>query len=158
MTGKGKGPNGSNITEHPLYKTWSCMLTRCADPNYKQFHLYGGKGVKVCERWKSFQNFISDMGDKPSSSHSLDRIDGNGDYEPSNVRWADKITQGRNTSRVKLIEFMGEARCIPEWSELLKISIKTLRGRLKHGWSVEDAFAKPSNPYLALRRKRSAAT
>lgn len=154
--GSGRGPGGSCITQHPLYKTWSGMLTRCKDPNYKQFHLYGGKGIRVCVRWESFQNFISDMGEKPSPKHSLDRINGNGNYEPSNVRWADKVTQGRNTSRVKLVEFMGEYRCMSEWASLLGVNVKTLRNRVKNGWSIEDALTMPINPYPpGTTRKKS---
>jgi hypothetical protein len=132
------------------------MLTRCTDPKYRQSHLYGGKGVKVCERWNSFHSFVEDMGEKPSPKHTLDRIDGNGNYEPENVRWADKVTQGRNTNRVKLIEFMGESRCSAEWASLLGINVKTLRGRIAKGWSVVDALRIPVNPYpIGTTRKKT---
>ena len=156
MPTKGKGPGGSRITDHPLYKTWTCMLRRCTDPKYRLFHLYGGKGIEVCERWEDFHVFAEDMGNKPSPQHSLDRVDGNGNYEPSNVRWADDLTQGRNTSRVKLLEVMGESRCSAEWASLFGVNVKTLRGRIAKGWSIRDALEVPVNPYpTGTTRKRT---
>lgn len=123
------------------------MLERCKSPNYKQAHLYFSKGIRVCERWESFDAFLSDMGDKPSQSHSLDRIDGTKGYEPGNCRWADNLTQGRNTTRVKLIEFNGEFRCLPHWAEVLGIKKQTLKSRIKAGWSIEESFSKKPNYY-----------
>lgn len=81
---------------HPLYKTWEGMRNRCNNKNYKQYKDYGGRGIKVCERWNNFGNFIKDMGDKPSPDYSIDRIDVNGNYEPSNCRWATWKQQALN--------------------------------------------------------------
>lgn len=79
------------------YKIWVDMIARCSNPNSPIFHHYGGRGIKVCKRWlQSFENFYSDMGDRPSIKYSLDRIDVNGDYEPSNCRWANQSIQAFN--------------------------------------------------------------
>jgi hypothetical protein len=87
------------------YRTWVGMKVRCYNPNRKDYKNYGGresKPIKVCDRWlNSFENFLEDMGRKPGPEYSIDRIDFNGNYEPSNCRWADKITQARNKRNVK---------------------------------------------------------
>lgn len=86
---------------HPLNSTWRGMKLRCNNPNFKQYYDYGGRGIKICDRWlepngMGFKNFLSDMGKKPSPEHTLDRINVNGNYEPSNCRWADRFEQKRN--------------------------------------------------------------
>lgn len=82
----------------PEYRTWIQMKTRCENPNYREFHYYGGRGIKVCERWSaSFESFLSDVGRKPSPQYSIDRWpDVNGHYEPGNVRWATNRQQAEN--------------------------------------------------------------
>ena len=75
--------------KHPLYETWRGMIARCNNPNHVRYHRYGGRGITVCERWANdFVVFAADVGPKPSPRHSLDRINNDGHYEPSNVRWA----------------------------------------------------------------------
>lgn len=73
---------------HPLFHTWNSMKRRCSDASRDDYPAYGGRGISVCERWKVFWNFVSDMGPKPSPEHTLDRINNDGNYEPGNVRWA----------------------------------------------------------------------
>lgn len=78
------------------YKQWAGMKTRCSNPNHQAYKDYGGRGIRVCDRWLVFKNFLVDMGERPSKLHSLDRIDVNGNYEPSNVRWATPKEQVAN--------------------------------------------------------------
>lgn len=81
---------------HPLYPTWRAMRSRCQDPRNKEWANYGGRGISVCDRWAEIKNFLSDMGPKPTPDHSLDRIDNDGNYEPSNCRWATAKEQRAN--------------------------------------------------------------
>ena len=87
---------------HPLYQTWARMLRRCLDPICSDYHRYGGRGIIVCERWLNIENFISDMGAKPSSLHTLEREDNDGNYCPENCRWATTKEQGRNKRTTKI--------------------------------------------------------
>lgn len=128
-------------THHPLYNTLRHMKSRCNNPNEQWYHLYGGKGIKVCDRWcDSFWNFLEDMGEKPSPQHSIDRIDSDGDYEPSNCKWSTPTEQSRNTSRNIMITYEGKTKCLTEWVEIFKKPIGVLRRRLDKGWLLKKAF------------------
>ncbi len=83
------------------YKVWTSMKMRCSNPKFTGYKNYGGRGISFCERWKLFENFIADMGRRPSDQHSIDRIDNDGNYEPSNCRWATRQIQNNNTRRQK---------------------------------------------------------
>lgn len=94
FTTHGMGGNSHRATE---YRSWACMKNRCNNPNDPAYSYYGGRGIKVCERWiNSFEDFYADVGAKPDPTYSIDRIDPNGNYEPENCRWADKATQVHN--------------------------------------------------------------
>lgn len=128
----------------PEYRTWSRIITRCFNPNYDRYAHYGARGITVCDRWKySFTNFLSDMGKRPSPKHSIDRIDGKGNYEPGNCRWATPEVQQQNRSSVPFFAFRGESHCLTDWSKILGIGMTTLWWRINNGWSVEDTFSLP---------------
>jgi hypothetical protein len=125
-----------------VYRIWNGMKKRCSENSFgKSRKLYYLKGIKVCDRWQNFELFYEDMGDPPDS-YSIDRIDGNGNYEPSNCRWASAKEQANNTFKNKKIEFDGEIKTISQWAEHLNIKPNTLLYRLRRNWSIERAFKK----------------
>lgn len=124
----------------PEYRVWQGILERCLKSKHKSYKDYGGRGIKVCQRWLKFENFIADMGDRPSGRHSIERRDNNGDYEPSNCYWAEKWQQERNSRGNHNITFNGKTQCLTDWAHELGIKQRTLITRLHRGWSVERAF------------------
>lgn len=127
----------------PEYRAWIGMISRCNDPSVPCYSKYGGRGICVCQRWMSFQHFLSDMGTRPSPQHSIDRIDNDGNYEPGNCRWATKKQQSRNIRSNRLLTLNGQTKCVSEWAEFIGIKRTTLDERLRHGWSIEDALTLP---------------
>lgn len=119
------------------------MVERCTVPTCNRWEYYGGRGIKVCERWLRFENFFADMGKKPSRAHSIERTDNNGNYEPGNCRWATQTEQGRNTRKTRFVTFGDQRLAIGDWADKTGISIHALRGRLNGGWSVERALTTP---------------
>lgn len=122
------------------YGTWAQMKMRCYNKNDKRYNYYGARGIKVCKRWQKFENFFSDMGCRPSPEHSLDRIDNNGNYEPSNCRWATDIEQNNNTRSNKRILFDGRTKTLSEWAREYRVHSGTLYSRLQRGWPIEKAL------------------
>ncbi len=141
--------------DHPDFGIFSGMLNRCSNPNDHNYKRYGGRGIKVCERWKDggFWVFHADMGTRPSPQHSIDRIDNNSDYEPGNCRWATDKEQMRNRRNNHIVECFGERLTLAEWSERTGIDKRTLRARLVElKWPVEKALTfKPRRPSLAKK-------
>lgn len=129
----------------PEHAAWTGMRRRCSLTTDQQYHIYGARGIKVCDRWKdSFANFFEDMGPRPSPKHSLDRIDVDGDYCPENCRWATQKEQMRNVTYNRKIEYDGVTRCLAEWSELTGISASLISIRIKRlGWTAEKALTTP---------------
>lgn len=108
------------------------MRERCRNPRTKAYHRYGGRGIVVCQSWiDSFENFLADMGRKPSPQHSIDRIDNDGNYEPGNCRWATRREQGLNTSIAHPLEFNGELLSTTEWAGRIGIQCGSLQARLR---------------------------
>lgn len=125
------------------YFAWRSMKARCTDAGVRYYEKYGGRGIKVCERWLDYENFLSDMGRKPTKAHSLDRIDNDGDYTPENCRWATKSEQTRNRSTSVWITFNGKTQLMGDWAAELGISYRVLYQRVRIGWTVERAFTTP---------------
>lgn len=137
------------LTTHGMYgspehRAWRHMKERCCNPNTKDFKNYGGRGITVCNEWrKSFMAFFNHVGKKPSPKHSIDRINNDGNYEPSNVRWADRKTQNNNSRRNYLITIDGITKNIAQWAEARGISRLTICNRLHMGWSPEKSVLHP---------------
>lgn len=127
------------LSYSPTYIAWQKMKNRCTNPNYYGYKHWGGRGIKICERWNDFLLFLEDMGEKPTGT-SLDRIDNNGDYEPGNCRWASRKEQNRNTSRTRTVVVFGVAKSASEWAEETVISVHTIYSRLQRGYSPEEAI------------------
>lgn len=130
----------------PTYISWVAMLSRCSDPNATKFARYGGRGIVVCERWKSFENFLADMGERPPGT-SIDRVDLNGNYEPGNCRWATDKEQCRNRTTNKRLTLNGKTLCVAEWSELYGLPYSLVAVRLRSGWTLEEALSRPSRDF-----------
>lgn len=129
------------LSQSPIYDVWNSMLGRCHRKGDSNFKNYGARGIKVCERWHTFENFLADMGDRPTEKHSIERSNNDGDYEPGNCRWATRKEQSRNTRRTRLFSFQGRSLTTAEWAAEVGIKEATLSSRLRlYGWSVEKAL------------------
>jgi len=129
----------------PEYKAWKAMKQRCFNPNNKRYSDYGGRGIGVCDRWKnSFQNFLADMGSRPTAKHSLDRINNDGDYCFDNCKWSTKAEQANNRRNNKpLITIENETLTIADWAKKMGFSASVIYRRLELGWSEFDAVMTP---------------
>lgn len=134
------------------YRAWRSMRQRCYDNNLPGYKDYGGRGIKVCDRWiESYENFISDIGRAPSPKHSIDRINNDGNYEPGNCRWATRKEQANNKrprsknvkpSKCRKITLNGITKTINEWGFELDIPTNSIRNRLSWGWPIENVLDK----------------
>jgi len=133
------------MSETPEYQAWQSMKNRCFNPNTKYYSDYGGRGIGVCDRWKnSSENFLADMGLKPTPKHSLDRIDNDGDYCLDNCRWATKAEQENNKRTNKpLITIGNKTYTIVQWAKKMGFSASVIQGRLDMGWSKYKAVMTP---------------
>lgn len=130
----------------PEYICWQAMRQRCADMTDEK---YGGAGVRISPRWDNFNNFLADMGPRPSRGHSLDRYPNRkGNYEPGNVRWATAKQQNRNRDDNRLVEFRGRNMPVSEAAEIAGLPYVTVLKRLNAGWDVAVALSKVVRPKL----------
>lgn len=136
------------------YTSWSAMISRCEDEHNLRYARYGGRGIRVCSQWReSFAGFLADMGPKPSANHSIDRIDVDGNYEPTNCRWATPVEQARNTSTNHWITVGGETLVLQDWADRLGVTQSAIRRRLDRGMSETDAIM---TPFRRFRQRRTA--
>lgn len=131
-------------SRHPIYNTWHKMVGRCTRKNNQDYAYYGARGIKVCQRWMNFESFSKDMLPTWRPGLTLERIDNNGNYEPSNCQWATRKVQANNSRRVHFIEFNGRTQSVSDWSIELKISRLTLTSRILKGWPLERALTTPA--------------
>jgi hypothetical protein len=124
----------------PEYRSWSSMHDRC-NPSHKYYECYGGRDITICERWKTFDNFLTDMGLRPSLAHQLERIDNDSNYKPGNCRWATKTEQANNRRSNRPIAAFGRNATIAQWARMINVHRSTLRERLERGQSPEQALA-----------------
>lgn len=148
------------------YRCWQGMRTRCSNPRSPSFPYYGGRGIRVCQRWDaSFLAFLEDMGRRPSEAHTIDRIDNDGDYGPANCRWATRAEQSRNrrpfsmvgkSPLAKLITANGVTDSIAGWARRLGVDRGVVRGRLRRGWDPVRAVTEPNGTTPSGPKRRAA--
>lgn len=130
------------LSKSPEHSAWRAMIGRCHTPTNKRWNYYGGRGITVCDQWRSdFLAFYTHIGPRPGAGYSIDRIDVNGNYEPGNVRWATQKCQSRNRRTNVFHEHNGLSMTIPEWAEHLNVPEITLRKRLQAGLPLEKVFS-----------------
>lgn len=134
-------------SQTPEYRAWQCMVKRCTDPENAAWTDYGGRGITVCDRWRTdVVAFIEDMGAKPSELHELDRKDNDGGYEPGNCRWVLRTENNRNRRSNRIVEWNGQKKTLIEWCEITGLPFSTLKWRLDNGWSVDRAMTEAAMP------------
>lgn len=140
-----KKTHGMSMQKSGVYRVWGNMIQRCTNPNLARYKDYGGRGISVCKKWlNSFEAFYKDVGDRPEGT-VLDRINNDGDYKPSNVRWVTRAQNNLNTRRCKFIKIGKESKPIAEWIRQHEIPYTTYKSRIKRGWSMVAAVSTPVN-------------
>jgi lambda repressor-like predicted transcriptional regulator len=142
------------------YTSWRSMMFRCFGDDARNSKFYKSRGITVCERWFSFENFLVDMGERPIGK-TLDRIDNDKGYEPTNCRWATKQEQNSNRRGNVLVTHDGKTKTLTDWSKQLGISRGTLEGRMKRGWPAASILATPvkdtNRLFVAFGREQTVA-
>ena len=135
------------MTQSPVYRNWATMIQRCTNPKVPNYANYGGRGITVCRRWLSFENFLADMGTPPSGL-LLERRKNDKGYTPKNCYWATRTEQNRNKRNNRLLTVGTLTLPLIAWAKELGVAHATLRERLDRGWSVEDACTRAPRPLL----------
>jgi hypothetical protein len=129
------------MSKTPMYNTWQLMRRRCEDKSNPKYAIYGGRGITVCDRWKSFDLFLADMGPKPKGK-TIDRRDNDGPYDPDNCHWATPSQQSLNTRRNRWITFQGTTLTVCQWADKIGLDRHQMLDRLKN-WPLEKALTTP---------------
>ena len=142
--------------DHPEYSVWKNMRRRCNSSKSTGFRRWGGRGIKVCQRWESFANFLLDMGRRPSPAHTIERRDNNGDYTPSNCVWATQQEQSRNRSSNRMVFFNGRRMTLAEAAKITGVDHSLFIARVNLGWTEHDALNVPVRKHGKLSRQQIA--
>lgn len=140
--------HGGSLENRPEMNSYRGMMMRCYDAKYRAYHRYGGRGIKVCDRWRGddgFIHFLSDMGKKPTVKHSIDRIDSDGDYEPTNCKWSTQIEQTSHFSRNRFVTIGEVTKSVASWERDLGLTKGTFHNRIDRGLTEVDALLTPIN-------------
>lgn len=142
----GRRTHGEAASQTRLYRIWAAMKSRCNNKNNIGFHRYGGKGIRVCDEWNTFEVFRDwAMSNGYSDELTIDRIDSNGDYVPENCRWVSYKVQSNNTSRNHYVTAFGDTKTISQWSDRFGVPERTIAARLNLlGWDTESAVSTPT--------------
>ena len=146
----GFGVRGTKLTKE--YIAWRCMRGRCNNQTHRQYKYYGGRGIKICKRWDNFLHFLADMGKAPKGM-SLDRINNNGNYTPSNCRWATPLQQTLNSRQTRWITYKGETMCLAHWAKRIGLLPSTLGSRLRT-WTFAQVMQATQPSVIAQFRKK----
>lgn len=133
------------MSKTKIYRVWAGIISRTSYKGDTNYQRYGGRGIKVCDRWRKYLNFFEDMGREYREGLQIERVNNDGNYEPSNCKWATRHDQSRNKRVTHFITFNKKTQSMRDWSEELKINYDTLRCRINdYGWAIEKAFTTPT--------------
>lgn len=124
------------LSHTAAYKSWAAIMDKCFNPAARDFSEFGGRGIEVCERWRSVENFIADMGEREEGL-VIDRLDPNKNFEPGNCRWATPLEHARTQPNRRMIEFNGVRLHLAEWSRRLGVPENTIRNRIRAGKNID---------------------
>lgn len=150
---RGQNVGKGKYAEYPEVRIWRGMLKRCNNKKDRSYSRYGGRGIRVCERWHDFFKFIEDMGRRPSQDLSLDRIDNNGNYEPNNCRWATATQQSQNRRGTVKLTVNGVEKTVKEWSRELGIKYTGIMARRRRGDDKAAAYIAAALAELVKEKK-----
>lgn len=134
---------GRDLYKTKIYGVWASMRGRCLSPSSTSYHYYGGRGITICERWNSFDNFAADMAASYVEGLTIERVNNEAGYGPDNCRWATMREQSVNTRRNRFLVYQGRRQTVSQWAAELGISRHTIEARMKKGWPVEHVLALP---------------
>lgn len=130
----------------PEYRTWANMIYRCHNKNSEQFKNYGARGIYVCDRWRSFENFLIDMGKRPVGKFSIERKNNSLGYSPENCKWGTQTEQANNRRSGRILTVDGESKTVSEWSRVVGIHFDIIHKRIARGWTDYDCVKIPARP------------
>jgi hypothetical protein len=142
------------IWDTPLYRRWSNIRARCTNPNNEKWEDYGGRGIVLCERWQTYENFAQDMGEQPSPVHTVGRRDNDGPYSPENCRWETPIEQNNNKRTTILVSISGVTKPLAVWCRELSVSAAMVHMRVSHQeMTYEQALVTPKMKKVNTHKK-----